>query len=299
VQDSPVGGAHVSGTTPFRWDAAPFAASYTLEVYKNNDLTFSSANRVLSVTAKTTAYAPTTPLPAASTNYIWRVRRVDASGNPGPWSSPATFYSNGDAATLVQPAQGVWVNARRSLFEWSEVPGATSYQLLFGGTSTSKYTTAATAYAPTSTLRDGSYTWRVVGLDAGGNVLGTSETRDFRVDGTPPRVVSVAPSTLKPTSTIKATFSEKVKGVSGKTMKLYRVKGSKKTRISAVVTVLKRGKAASLNPKSRLKAGNYLIVFTASKIKDVAGNTLVPSKAAPSLRSALGSTQALSWTTRR
>ena len=299
VKDSPVGDVHVSGTTPFRWDAAPFAASYNLEVYKNNDTTFSSANRVVSVTAKTTAYAPTTPLPAASSNYLWRVRRVDASGNPGPWSSTGTFYSTGDAATLVQPAQGVWVNARRSLFEWSEVPGATSYQLLFAGTSTSKFTTAATAYAPTSTLRDGSYTWRVVGVDAGGNVLGTSETRDFRVDGTPPQVDSVVPTTLKPTSTIKATFSEKVKGVSGKTMKLYRVKGGKKTRISAVVTVLKRGKAASLNPKSRLKAGNYLIVFTSSKIKDVAGNTLVPSKAAPSLRSALGSTQALSWTTRR
>ena len=128
-----MGGAHVSGTTPFRWDAAPFAASYTLEVYKNNDLTFSSTNRVVSVSVKTTAYAPTTPLPAASTNYLWRVRRVDASGNPGPWSDAASFYSNGDAADPgpARPASGS--NARRSLFEWTEVPGAASYQLVFGG----------------------------------------------------------------------------------------------------------------------------------------------------------------------
>jgi len=285
-QNSPVGGAHVSGTTPFRWDAAPFAASYNLEVYKNDDHTFSTANRVVSVTGKTTAYAPTTPLPAAPTNYLWRVRRLDASGNPGQWSSAATFFSTGDAPTLVQPAQGVWVRARQSLFEWSEVPGAASYQLTFGGTLASNVTTAATAYAPTSALRDGSYTWKVVGLDAGGHVLGSSETRDFRVDGTPPKVVSLTPTTLKPSSTIKATFSEKVKGVSNKTMKLYLVKGKKKTQISAVVTVLQKGRAASLNPRSQLKAGSYRIVFVTSKIKDVAGNTLVPSTAAPTLRSA-------------
>ena len=32
------------------WNAAPFAASYTLEVYKNNDNTFSSSTRFISVT---------------------------------------------------------------------------------------------------------------------------------------------------------------------------------------------------------------------------------------------------------
>jgi Bacterial Ig-like domain len=285
--DSPVGGAHVAGTTPFRWDAAPFAAAYNLEVYKNNDTTFSSSNRVVSVTVKTTAYTPTTPLPADTTRYVWRVRRIDASNNPGPWSSPQTFYSTGQAAAPVRPADGVWVGARTSLFEWTEVPGATTYRLLFGGTSTSIYSTAATAYAPTSALRDGSYTWRVQALDAGGHSLGTSQSRDFRVDGTPPQVTSVAPTTLKPSSTIKATFSERVVGVSNKTMKLYRVKGGQKSRIDATVDVLQRGKVASLDPQHRLKAGNYLVVFVASKIHDRAGNTLVASSAAPALKASL------------
>jgi hypothetical protein len=99
----------------------------------------------------------------------------------------------------------------------------------------------------------------------------------------------VLPSTLKPGSTITATFSEKVKGVSGTTMKLYRVKNGTRTRIRAVVTVIRRGKAATLNPNSRLRAGKYLVVFIASKIHDVAGNTLVPSQVAPSLRSPVGS----------
>jgi hypothetical protein len=281
---SPLGGEHASGTTPFRWNAAPFAASYNLEVYKNNDNTFSSSNRVISVTVKTTAYTPTTPLPADSTNYLWRVRRVDASNNPGPWSTARAFYSTGESASLVAPANGVWVNARQSLFEWTEVPGATSYQLIFSGTSTSRFSTAATAFAPTSALRDGAYSWRVEAFDAGNHSLGTSETRDFRVDGTPPQVISVTPTTLKPKSVIKATFSEKVSGVSGKTMKLYRVVHKKKTRIDVVVSTAKKGKVANLDPKHLLKPGHYLVTFSATKIKDRAGNTLVPSSAAPAMK---------------
>jgi len=287
VPVSPVASAHVSGTTPFRWQAAPFAASYNVEVYKNNDVTFSSANRVLSATVKTTAYTPTTPLPADGTNYLWRVRRVDASNNPGPWSDAKAFYSTGEAPTLVQPAAGVWAAARGSLFAWTEVPGAASYQLTFAGSSTSRFSTVATAYAPTSSLRDGSYTWKVLALDAAGHSLGTSETRDFRVDGTSPQVISVTPTTLKPKSVIRATFSEKVSGVSGKTMKLYRVVHKKKTRIDAVVTTAKKGKVANLDPRHLLKPGHYLVTFSASKIKDRAGNTLVPSSVAPALKAAL------------
>jgi hypothetical protein len=296
---SPVNGSSVSGTTPFRWDAAPFAASYTIEVYRNNDVTFSSANRVFTATVKTTAYVPTTPLPASGAKYLWRVRRTDASGNPGPWSTARSFFSTGATPSLATPHAGAWAKSRNTLFEWAEVPGATSYLLNLTGPITTKYSTVATAYAPTTVLRDGTYTWSVTALDSGGKPLGTSADRSFRVDGTAPTVTAVTPQQLTPRSTIKATFSEKVKGVSNKTMKLYRVKGTKKTRVSAVVTVLKKGKAASLNPKSRLKAGSYLVVFVASKIRDVAGNNLAPSQAAPTLRSARGSTGTMSWTTRR
>jgi hypothetical protein len=299
VPTSPSNGNSVAGTTPFRWQAAPFAASYSIEVYRDNDTTFSSASRVISATGlKTTAYVPSVPLPASATNYLWRVRRTDASGNPGPWSAAESFFSTGAAPTLVTPKASVYVSARKSLFEWTEVPGAASYTLDLNGPVTSKIATMATAYAPTTQLRDGKYSWSVTALDSGGKPLGTSADRAFKVDGTAPTVTSVTPQQLKPKSTIKATFSEKVKGVSNKTMKLYRVKGKKKIRIRAVVTVLKKGKAASLNPKSRLKSGNYLVIFVASKIRDVAGNTLAPSQVAPTLRSAPGSTGTLSWTPR-
>jgi len=186
----------------------------------------------------------------------------------------------------VQPADGVWLSARRSLFEWTQVPGATSYKLILSGASTSTFTTVATAYAPTSTLRDGAYSWRVQAYDSGGQSLGTSVTRDFRVDGTPPEVTSITPTTLKPSSVIKATFSERVKGVSGKTMKLFKVKGRTKTRIDADVSTAKKGKVAKLDPRHLLKPGDYLVVFVADKITDRAGNTLVPSSVAPALKAA-------------
>lgn len=281
---SPMNSNSVAGTTPFRWEAAPFAASYTVEVYRDNDVTFSSANRVFNATVKTTAYVPPTPLPASGTNYLWRVRRTDASGNPGPWSTSASFFSTGAAPNLLTPKNGVYAKSKNTLFEWTEVPGAASYALNLNGATTSKIGTVATAYAPTSALKDGKYTWNVTALDSGGKPLGTSATRSFKVDGTPPTVVKVTPQPLKPSSVIKATFSEKVHGVSGKTMKLYRVKGKKKIRIGATVTVLKKGKVASLDPKSRLRAGDYLVIFVASKIKDVAGNALAPSTIAPTLR---------------
>jgi hypothetical protein len=295
---SPVGGASVPGTTPFRWAAAPYAASYSIEVYRNNDVTLSSANRVLSATVKTTAYVPPTPLPASGTKYLWRVRRTDASNNPGPWSAPASFFSTGAAPTLVTPKAGVYVKNRSALFEWTQVPGAASYSLNLSGPQTSKFTTVATAYAPTGALADGAYSWSVTAYDAGGAALGTSATRSFKVDGTAPIVVSMKPQQLKPSSTIKAVFSERVKGVSHKTMRLYRVLGKKKIQIDATVTVLKHGKVATLDPKPRLKAGNYLVVFIASKIKDLAGNTLAPSQAAPTLRSPVRGTGVPVWVDR-
>jgi 5-hydroxyisourate hydrolase-like protein (transthyretin family) len=87
---------------------------------------------------------------------------------------------------------------------------------------------------------------------------------------------------------IKATFSERVRGVSAKSVKLYKKKGARKVLIRTRVTLLK-GKVAKVDPTRRLSAGDYILIFVASKITDVAGNTLAPSSAAKPLRT--GSTQ--------
>jgi hypothetical protein len=282
---SPIGGAQVSGTTPFRWSAEPFAASYTVEAYKNNDLTFSAANRVFSATVKTTAYAPPSPIPASNQPYVWRVRRQDASNNPGPWSNPATFFSTGVAPNLLTPKAGIWLNNAGALFEWTEVPGAASYVLSISGAKASKVSTVATAWAPSS-FGTGAYSWDVTAYDGAGNPLATSATRAFSVDATAPTVKKVTPSKLKPTSIIKATFSEKVQGISKKSIKLYFLKGEKqkKVLVKSKVKTLKKGKAAQLDPKGRLKPGDYLLVFDTKRIRDLHGNYLAPSNVTPALR---------------
>ena len=119
----------VAGTTPFTWNAQAFASSYTLEVYKNNDAAFSPGNRVFAATVKTPAYAWNQPLPADSTPYIWRVRKTDADGNLGPWSAPARFTSLGSAPVLTAPASNELVPPTGALLQWSEVAGATKYDV--------------------------------------------------------------------------------------------------------------------------------------------------------------------------
>ena len=258
-----------------------------VEVYKNNDLSFSTANRLVNATVKTTAYAPASPIPASGTPYVWRVRRTDPSGNLGPWSNPQTFISTGVAPSLIAPKAGIWVKTAKGYFEWTEVPGAASYAVtITGSTSASKFTTVATAYAPLTALATGKYTWNVTAYDGAGQPLATSATRAFKVDATPPTVIKVSPATLKPTSTIKVKFSEKVKGISEKSIKLYRLKGEKqkKVLIETKVKALKKGKAASVDPKGRLKHGDYLLIFKANRIKDKAGNRLVASAVTPALR---------------
>ncbi len=237
---------------------------------------------------KTAAYTPTSPIPASAQPYVWRVRKQDSSGNPGPWSAAQSFLSSGVAPNLLQPKAGIWLKNAGSLFQWTEVPGAASYTLDIGGSKTSSYDTVATAYAPTAQA-SGKYTWEVTAFDGAGNPLATSATRKYQVDATAPIVKKLTPADdeLKPTSTIKATFSEKVRGISKKSIKLYWLKGEKqkKVKVAVKVTVAKKGKMAVVDPKGRLKPGDYLVTFSTKLIKDVHGNHLAASSVASRARS--------------
>ena len=103
-----------------------------------------------------------------------------------------------------------------------------------------------------------------------------------QVDATAPFIKKFAPAldSLKPKSTIKATFSEKVRGISGKSIKMYKAKGKKWVKIRVKIKTLKKGKVASIDPKGRLKPGDYQIRFSTKLIKDRHGNRLVPSDVA-------------------
>jgi hypothetical protein len=286
VPSSPAGGALVSGTTPLRWNAQAFAAAYTVEVYKNNDQTFSAANRIFTATVRTTSVAPTDPIPASNTPYLWRVRRADAAGNLGPWSATASFISSGTSPGLLTPKASAKIRGTTAYFEWTEVPGAARYVLNLNGAADSKIATVATAYAAPSPNATGAYTWSVTALDAAANPLGTSAARAVKIDSTSPTVKKVKPAPIKPTSTISIKFSEKVKGVSKKSVVLVKVLPTGKVKkLKSKVTIDKKKTTAKVNPKGRLRPGTaYQVLLNTKKVRDKVGNPLAPSVVAPTFR---------------
>jgi len=274
---SPVGGAQVGGATPFRWTPHGSAASYTVEVYKFDDATFSSANRVFTATTKQAAYAWSKYLPTSGSAYRWRVRWIDADNHPGPWSAAGRFFVQPGLVSLTAPANGVYQPAAAPYLAWQPVATAAEYLVEVrrsGATSSSvRATTVAQAYALTRTLADGVYEWRVTAYDPSGGVLGTSGWRWFKIDATAPTVISKSPtSTALRTANFVAKFSEKVVGVGTNTMRLY-VAG-RTTPLAATVTLSADRLTATLNPSANLVAGKFYTLKLSSGIRDLAGNAL-------------------------
>jgi hypothetical protein len=183
---SPVGGASVAGTVPFRWSAQAFASSYDVEVYRNNDVTFSGSNQVFGRGGtKPSAYAHNDVLAPSSQPYVWRVRRTDARGNKGPWSQTGTFSIAVGGVALVSPGNGASEPANAPLLQWQPVTGAATYVVdvkpTSGNGATSNATTVATSFALTSNQPTGDYTWSVTAKDASGNTLGAGQGT-FTVD---------------------------------------------------------------------------------------------------------------------
>lgn len=178
---SPTANAEVAGTAPFRWASQAFAKSYDVEVYANDDTTFSSANKVSSASAnnlRTPAFVPTQTLPVSDQYYLWRVRRTDSDNNKGPWSVAGRFRVTAGAMNLLSPALGGSTPPNGAVLQWSRVVGAATYSvsLTSPANSTQVFTTAASAYAPLTNLVSGTYQWTVTARDASGNAIGSASS---------------------------------------------------------------------------------------------------------------------------
>ncbi len=299
------------GTAVFDWTPLPFTGSYDVEVYKNADEAASLTNRVASATTKQATWVPDVPL-AASTDYVWRVRRRDATTvrNPGPWSTWSRFTIAGAGPALLSPADGTSQDANGPLLTWAAVAGAASYRVevttpASTNLSGSPKTTKATAWAPTSKVPDSTWRWRVVALDANRTqgVLGASGWRTFTVTtpttgGPPPggggtmpppppppvdlapTVVGMSPGVPGPKSSFTVQFSEPVRNVTGGTL-LIRRQGK---RAWLRATVSAGGATALLDPKKKLKRrAVYEIVLTGG-ITDASGKPLAPTTLAVRVR---------------
>jgi hypothetical protein len=273
---SPLGGVVVSQTPALRWNALAYAAKYDLQISPNGDTTFSSP--LISVHVTQTSYVPTSvTLPASGSPYVWRVRRQDVNNRAGEWSTPRSFSVAAEAPTKVTPTSNVYVAAKDALFTWMPSPGASSYRFerrAIGSTSSQEnVTTVGLNWAPTRTIPDGTYEWRVSSFDAGNKLLAASAWSQFTVDETAPTVRTKSPTNLAtPTSTFKVGFSEKVTGVASATYALY-LKGNPH-KLPAKVKVTDRRKGALLIPQAKLKVGKEYTIKLTKGIKDAAGHSL-------------------------
>ncbi len=192
----PAKGEELGGNQVFSWQPLPFAASYNVEIYRNDDTVPSPVNRVLSTSTKQTSLAPTTPLPPAATSYRWRVQRVDARGRLGGWSELAPFTVGGTRVDLLAPGEGIRLDPNGAVFSWDEEARASSFRFerraVGASTLAENRMTPALAWAPTTSIAAGSWQWRVVALDAAGAELGASPWRGFTVIDrpatTPPQI---------------------------------------------------------------------------------------------------------------
>ncbi|MCC5953099.1 MAG: S-layer homology domain-containing protein [Acidimicrobiia bacterium] len=197
VMQTPEDGETIDGAPNFAWEPQAYSTRYHLEVYRKvggaqgpsvinlNDLNYPS-------------WIPTQALGAG--DYMWRVRRRDASNNFGPWTDFREFTISGYAPLLLSPAEGIVVQNDELVFTWDTVPQAGSYRWQLSASPTfagieESQETVMTAWAPTSRVSQGDWWWRVEALTPSGESMGTSAprkfTRDSSVMPTAPRNLSV------------------------------------------------------------------------------------------------------------
>jgi Bacterial Ig-like domain len=276
---SPSGGDTVTGTPAFAWDPLNYAAKYEIQIARHGDTTFASGNRAVDDKTTQTTYVPSINLATSGNPYVWRVRRIDVDNRSGGWSAVESFSVSTDAPGQVSPAANAYVSRSDSLFTWLPVDGAGSYRIerrVVGATSTQENrSTTGVAWAPLSNIVDGHYEWRVSAYDPGNNLMGSSPWRPFTVDGTPPTVTHKSPvATGTPKTVISVDFSERVKGVTSSTFKIF-VKGNH-AALPATVKATRNHRSATLDPTNKLKVGKTYTIKLLSAIKDLAGHPLKP-----------------------
>jgi PGF-pre-PGF domain-containing protein len=148
-------------------------------------------------------------------NYFWRVRAIDRAGNPGEWSTPASFLRDTcppSAPSLSSPPDGHITENTTLTFTWSlstdnsysptgESAGVWKYEVWVDNDSNfSSPEVRENVNHPENSLQallqDGNYFWKVRAWDWAGNAGPWSQTWSFIVDTTPPE----APVLLSPPS---------------------------------------------------------------------------------------------------
>jgi hypothetical protein len=126
----------------FSWTTVPGAAGYEVEINTSEDFAAGSwvccpVNPITHLTTIGTTYSPTLVLPN-NNSYYWRVRAVDASGNPGVWNLGPQFSKGFDEVLPPvknlrmldnsTPGEGPFETST-PIVKWDPVPGASAYEV--------------------------------------------------------------------------------------------------------------------------------------------------------------------------
>ena len=280
------------------WDSSSYVSGYVVEIYSGTSTLFPAANLKKQVTVKLPIYTPDVAFPAGT--YSWRVRRLDPSGNPGPWqdrigADVPTFDVTAPKPQLTAPADGTALTGNGLLFTWNPVQGAASYTFEASlaasfATVVQRQSTVMSAWAPAMSYPDSvPLYWRVKALDSANNVVSISDTRTLTKDAQPPTAVFTltgALSVLKPVVTV--TFSENVTGVTPASVYLRKavagatVATAMVCRDSGVVTVPCTGTVRSvvLTSTGNITPGERYQAAITPGVLDVAGNPAVAAAGA-------------------
>ena len=104
-----------AGTVAFTWQAQPYAKGYDIEVYKNDDITYSAATESPSSEftngqsggVLTTAWTWNKVLPPSASAYLWRVRQGRRLRQPrAVVGTPDASSSTGPSLSITSPLDG-------------------------------------------------------------------------------------------------------------------------------------------------------------------------------------------------
>ncbi len=184
-------------------------------------------------------------------NVYWRVRAVDGSGNPLPWSRTRGFNKQ---SPVPSPSATSSTQGSTPTLSWAPLPFAAAYEIevYVKGASVPKYTVTSNQvqWSPSTTaqsLAPGDYEWRVRRKDAKDRVGGWSSKADLTVTNVAPTLT--APSPGGGVAPRDAVF--RWSAVSGATD--YRVTLTSPT--GTTLTALT--KATSWAPTTKLASGNW------------------------------------------
>lgn len=192
----PASGSQQTVMPVFTWQPVQRAAQYEIQISNNDPSFMGTLQDFAKVNAPSyspkTIYAPNT----RAGYYYWRVRIIDPSGNPGPWTHSFRFHLAFRYPLLVKPVRGAIITSQYPVFSWQALPNAASYQLEFStlpdfSALAQSITTQGTAWTPLTPLPPGKYYWHVRAVDNAGGLGLPSVARTF---------TQLAPGALPPPS---------------------------------------------------------------------------------------------------